>query len=275
MSFEEYEKEYILEPAGMKSSTFFMPPDMQNVEHCVPEYLPDGWATPHMRALRMFVWDSYPYHRAHAPSSTLHSNVTDMCNWAITNLNKGRFEKDRILQSSSYDLLWEPHFETGRSSNLFTHSGFTWFIGEYKGERTISHGGGDPGFNTYFVMLPDKNIAVVLLCNILPEPPRPEAFIPVRKTLMEKGVEAAVEEWNTLKAETEAGNLFYDFDEHQLGWTIIDMPVEHVEEGVLLAKFCKMILPEFTETAIYLIERSETKKNSPAGKAMLEIFREK
>jgi hypothetical protein len=48
--------------------------------------------------------------------------------------------------------------------------GLSWFFGEYRGEKIIEHGGGDTGFRTHFVMLPDKRAAVVVLCNLIPAP---------------------------------------------------------------------------------------------------------
>lgn len=32
-------------------------------------------------------WSGYPYNRMHGPSSTLHSNVLEMCKWALINMN--------------------------------------------------------------------------------------------------------------------------------------------------------------------------------------------
>src|SRR6266571_4377774 len=50
----------------------------------------------------------FPYNRMHSPSSNLHSNVLDMARWAIANLNRGESEGRRILQASTYDIMWTP-----------------------------------------------------------------------------------------------------------------------------------------------------------------------
>jgi len=155
MSFADYEKKYLLNPSGMKESTFLK-----------PEYLPENWASPHLRIVETFVWDGYPYNRMHGPSSTLHSNVLDMCNWAITNLSRGSFKGQQILNSTSYDILWKPWAEIGEGQQV----ALSWFLGEYRGEKTIQHGGGDTGFSTYLIMLPEKLAAVVILCNYNPGP---------------------------------------------------------------------------------------------------------
>ena len=95
MSFADYEKKYILDPAGMKESTFLK-----------PEHLPENWASGHLRTIRTVAWEGYPYNRRHGPSSTLHSNALEMCNWAIINMKRGAHAGQKILEPSSYDLLW-------------------------------------------------------------------------------------------------------------------------------------------------------------------------
>jgi len=36
---------------------------------------------------------------------------------------------------------------------------------EYRGQATVSHGGGDPGYATFLMLLPEKKMAVVLMAN--------------------------------------------------------------------------------------------------------------
>jgi CubicO group peptidase (beta-lactamase class C family) len=96
-TFESYMKENILSPSGMPESTFYF-----------PEVPRERLAVPHLRAPGMMVNPVYPYHRADAPASFLHTTVIEMCHWAIINLNHGVFHKNRILNPASYDLMWTP-----------------------------------------------------------------------------------------------------------------------------------------------------------------------
>lgn len=153
ISFEDYIKKNILDPVEMYESTFLK----KNVS-------PELATTPHMKQkTNVVISKVYPYNRAHAPSSTLHSNVMEMCNWAMVNMNKGTFRGKQILKSSSYDLLWEPA-KLGDGVKKGP-CGLSWRIGYYRGLKTISHGGRDIGYTSYFVMLPEKSIAVVVLSN--------------------------------------------------------------------------------------------------------------
>jgi len=273
MSFADYEKQYILNPTGMKESTFLK-----------PEYLPENWAAPHMRIVTTKVWEGYPYNRMHGPSSTLHSNVLEMCDWAIINMNHGNYRNKSILDSISYDILWKPWFEIGEENYV----GLSWFLREYRDEKTIGHGGGDTGFNTNFIMLPEKSIAVVVLCNFIPAPVsnitntaldiilgfEPEAFpapasIPVCKELETAGLNAAVELWDSLKMNH---SKEYDFSPQQFIGLFMAMDMDLVKEAESLTHLCVKILPEGIIN--YIKKEAETYiSNNPNNKAAPAILR--
>jgi CubicO group peptidase (beta-lactamase class C family) len=147
-SFEDYMQENILTPLEMENSTF--------LKQEVPTELE---TTPHY--ISGSISEVYPYHRAHAPSSTLHSNVLEMSNWAIANMNRGTFNDKQILKESSYDLLWNPYTQLSEERSI----GLGWFIGTPGEQYRIFHSGADVGFRTSFVMLPEESIAVIILAN--------------------------------------------------------------------------------------------------------------
>lgn len=103
----------------------------------------------------------YPYNRIHAPSSTLNSSVVDMTHWAKSNLNHGKYKKQQILSDTSYNLLWKNTVNIPGKPNV----GLSWFIENYKGLETISHGGGDTGFSSFLLLVPEKNISIELASN--------------------------------------------------------------------------------------------------------------
>ena len=84
----------------------------------------------------------YPYNRRHAPSSTLNSSVMEMTRWAMANLNRGELDGQKILKDESYDILWTNSVENSDKAKV----GLIWFLGEYKGNLTVSHGGDDTGY---------------------------------------------------------------------------------------------------------------------------------
>jgi CubicO group peptidase (beta-lactamase class C family) len=134
-SFESVLQEQVLIPSGMPHSTF-VPKDIPN--HLL--------AWPHLRSPEMKVNPSYPYHRADAPASYLHSTVVDMCHWSITSLKRGNYLGQSILSKAGYDLMWTPVAKRGNPPNLYEEMGLGWTLGHLKGVKTICHGGA--GFGT-------------------------------------------------------------------------------------------------------------------------------
>lgn len=43
--------------------------------------------------------------------------------------------------------------------------GLSWFLDEYKGLKTISHSGGDTGFRSFLLLVPERNISVMVASN--------------------------------------------------------------------------------------------------------------
>jgi CubicO group peptidase (beta-lactamase class C family) len=152
MSFEDYVETNILKPAGMKSSTLLYrkaDPAKLATGHTVT----NGIVAPVAH---------YPYNRAHTPSSNLHSNVEDMARWIVVNLNRGRLDGQRILKSSTYDLLWKPAAPLPKQAG---HVAISWFLTDVNGEQIIAHSGGDDGFLTDLAFSPTRRIGVVMMFN--------------------------------------------------------------------------------------------------------------
>jgi CubicO group peptidase (beta-lactamase class C family) len=155
-SFADYVKEHILLPLGMNDSSILI----RDVD---PALLANGHVQEEGGKTR--VTEHYAYNRRHGPSSTLYSNVADMSRWAIANMNRGELEGRRILDASSYELLWAPAVEVGVRDDRLVHVGLSWFLSDYAGHQTVSHSGGDTGYRTNFVMVPDARVAVIVLSN--------------------------------------------------------------------------------------------------------------
>jgi len=282
VNFDDYIEEFILDPLGMELSTFMK-----------PQYLPDDWASPHVAAPNALICDIYPYNRIHGPSSTLHSSASDMCRWAMANLNKGVIDGERILETSSYDLLWKPYKTTGmgiRNNEI----GLSWFLGGASGDRVISHSGGDMGFCADLVLLPEKSTAVIVLCNLIPvrmsivtnvilsilsgeEPdlPKPAAVVQVCITLKEKGEDAAVERWKRLK---EKHGDEYDFDLSSIVESIfILLDMEKGKDAMDLIKLTFRLEPDISrkEMASYVEFYLKEKPDNRVAEDLLKAINEK
>jgi len=155
MSFEEYVHREILLPLGMTSSTLL-----------VREADPSLLASPHVPTAsgNIVVSDIFPYNRAHAPSSTMYSSVTELSRWALMHLNRGALGETRILSPQVYDEMWRPWASTG--DRYWPEMGLSWFLGERSGERCVAHEGADDGFKACFILAPARRVSAVGLGNL-------------------------------------------------------------------------------------------------------------
>jgi CubicO group peptidase (beta-lactamase class C family) len=165
MTFEDYADAHILKPLGMTSSTLLL-------KKADPAKLAAGYTRPkNGDYASIHAIKDYPYNRPHTPSSDLHSNVSEMLRWAMANLNHGELEGKRILKSSTYELLWKPSADVefcdraGNCRKPGNQIGLSWFLQMKEGHQVVSHGGGDDGFVTGIVLIPDLNAGFVFMQN--------------------------------------------------------------------------------------------------------------
>lgn len=254
-SFEEYMMGHILLPAGMPDSTFFF-----------PEVSPDRLAVPHLRTPTMVVNPIYPYHRADAAASFLHSTVIDMCHWAITCLEGGAFNGQHILSRVSYDQMWSPIAERGNPP-LYEHHGLGWVLGHFDGIRTVSHGGGGFGWTGFLVMLPEKKCGAIILCNeessarshtiwaVLHCMLGKEIIVntvswmvPISRAFAEGGLQAAYTRYDEIKDRAE-----YFFEENELINLAVQLcSVKKLDMAIDVLEFNIHVFPENLDSCIFL-----------------------
>jgi CubicO group peptidase (beta-lactamase class C family) len=157
-TFEEAVRRLVLAPLGMRRSTFLRAE--------VPE---DLEASPHVGMPLIVPGDAYPYTRRHAPSSSLHSNLVEMCRFLTAHLDPVA-DRERTggqwarLDPSLVDLLWRPVVPVGRPP-WEESAALGWAVGSYRGHRTVGHSGLDPGFGSRIVLVPERGTGVVVLAN--------------------------------------------------------------------------------------------------------------
>ncbi|MDR2486706.1 MAG: beta-lactamase family protein [Clostridiales Family XIII bacterium] len=150
MPFEEYVRMHILDILGMSDSTFltFLRPQERLAQPHEKEEDRDIARLRH-----------YPYNRAHAPSSTLGSTLSDIRKFGDAFLGRN----PALLSEASYDLLWQ---RTATVPNNGEGMGLTWFIRNQNGFALYGHEGTDDGFRSSFWLCPELSLQITVLSNL-------------------------------------------------------------------------------------------------------------
>jgi CubicO group peptidase (beta-lactamase class C family) len=151
ITFEQYVKENILIPLGMNESSFYYPEIKGTLR-----------TSPHT-GIPPTVRQYYPYNRMHAPSSTLNSNVLELSHWAIANMNHGVYKGKQILTPKTHAMMMTPGFIARKDQQISI--GLSWFLYKYQGQTIAEHSGGDDGYRSQLMLMPDAGISFVLLSN--------------------------------------------------------------------------------------------------------------
>ena len=153
MPFENYMDRYIFKPCKMNNSTLLR-----------KKVQADLATSPHVLGTHcnFQVSSIYPYNRCHAASSTLHSNIHDMLQWASLILNNGKLYGKQIISSGSLKSMVSAQYKFDEESSM----GYGWFLDKRNGKELINHGGSDVGYASYIGIIPQDSIAIVVMSNL-------------------------------------------------------------------------------------------------------------
>ncbi|WP_034059399.1 serine hydrolase [Lacinutrix jangbogonensis] len=101
------------------------------------------------------------------------SNVDDISQWMLLQLNKGKFGDDlkkQLFSEQNHREMWKVHTAMSadpnpRYNSHFAGYGLGWFLSDVKGNMKVEHTGGLPGMLSNTVMIPDLNLGVIILTN--------------------------------------------------------------------------------------------------------------
>jgi len=166
-SFDDYMEKNILDMSGMTSSDFRY--------FRIPDSLRSSPHTKSRTTWKPSVRETYPYTREHAPSSTLNSSAIDLSKWMISFLQT--LENDD--SKDSYQTMLQPSF--GEDSRI----GLGFQLYNIKAKKAIGHFGGDKGFRSFLMMIPEAKIGLVVLANCdYNEDFRQEILFPIAELML-------------------------------------------------------------------------------------------
>lgn len=168
-TFDDFLKENILNKNGMYNSDFRYFKIHDSLK-----------TSPHSRrwvTKSIYERKTYPYTREHAPSSTLNSSSKDLSKWMISFL--------QTLDDSDLSIKYTTMIEPAFISNPTIGLGFQ--LSDINSKKTIGHYGGDKGFRSYLIMIPEEKMGLVVLANCdYDEDFRQEIIHPIAKLMLTK-----------------------------------------------------------------------------------------
>ncbi len=159
-------RQYLLVPMGMNDSTVFISEAQASGNMAVPhEKIKKQAVVPGSKKKikkRVVVADSEDRDDDPlAPSGSIKSSVNDMNNFLITQLLEGVApDGTRVVSSKNLTKTWEP-----TSISLEEKYGMGWESRTVDGTRVVSHEGAYDNFTSIVILLPEKNVGMVILAN--------------------------------------------------------------------------------------------------------------
>lgn len=107
-----------------------------------------------------------------APSGGVSTTISDMMNWMIMELNKGKYKDQQIINKDALAETQSPQIVMSKNpeyKDKFLFYGLGVVV-EYddQGHTYIQHSGALDGIRSYFAFIPNKKIGIVVFANAFP-----------------------------------------------------------------------------------------------------------
>jgi CubicO group peptidase (beta-lactamase class C family) len=163
-TWEDFLRERIFNPLGMKSTVFSIEELEKQPDHGVP-------FTEHRDSDELY---EIPYYREAAgmgPAGSINSNLEDLSRWVIAQLNKGVVDGRQVLPASVIKETMAPTIampnseleSRGWGEMLNSVYGMGRWTASYRGHLIAYHGGDINGFHSQISILPEDGIGVIVL----------------------------------------------------------------------------------------------------------------
>lgn len=152
VSFEAWQGEHVFKPLGMTKSAWLR------------REVPGGEVIrSHMRvadASGGFSRQDAPlFDLGTLPAGNLYTTAGDLAKFVAMLAAEGDAPGGRVLKAESLREMWTPQIDPKGGYGL------AFVLGEWRGRKTVGHGGAVYGHSTTLVFLPEEKIGVVVLCN--------------------------------------------------------------------------------------------------------------
>ncbi len=161
-TWEEFVQQNIFRPLQMKSSNF----DIVQTSREASDYS-HPYKEVHNEVKEI------PFYGAQAaigPAGAIVSNITEMSNWVLMHLNRGKFKDTQIISEHQVKQMHTPQMVIPQMSQYpempYASYAMGWSVEPYRGYPMIDHSGGIDGFRSLTTLFPRERIGIVVLSNI-------------------------------------------------------------------------------------------------------------
>ncbi len=149
--FETYVQKKVLDPLGLKSSSFEATPSIR-------KKLADAvmW-TYHGRE-----FPAPTFELGEAPAGCMYSTVLDLAKFQSCLFADGKVGEKQLLKPETLKDMFRPQFAKGEGERGF---GLGFMMGDLDGKKRVGHGGAIYGFATEFAALPTEKLGAVVVCS--------------------------------------------------------------------------------------------------------------
>src|SRR3954466_2156631 len=163
-------RQRLLDPLRMDRSTFILDEVLASDDYAQPHGL-DLAGAYHPASLA----DDERYVLTVAPAGALWSSATEMASYLQMELAGGITPGGtRVVSGENLEATWQPQVAMpalGGSdvppemATMAQAYALGWVVGDYHGQRLLSHSGGTSGFSAQAALLPDAGLGLVILTN--------------------------------------------------------------------------------------------------------------
>ena len=158
-TYEEAIKELLFEPIGLDNTYFFNNEIMTRRFVCGHNQTPDG---------EIKIARPWGLARSGSPAGGMSATAEDQIKWAKFHLGDGTGKDGtQVLSKETIDLMKQPTVDM-RGSAIGDFVGISWLIDDKEGLRLVGHCGTTNGQLSSFVMVPERDFAVIVLTNCAP-----------------------------------------------------------------------------------------------------------
>lgn len=160
-TWEEFMREKILDPIGMKTTVLTYPEMLKNADYSL-SYDDEK----HLEKEAGF--DSNV--DGIGPAGAVKANVKEMANWLLLQLNKGKAGDKVIVSEKNLNENHTPIAVVQPAEAKYPELGFGtygmgWTINTYRGHQRRQHGGSIEGYRSQMTVFPNDNLAVFITTN--------------------------------------------------------------------------------------------------------------